>query len=90
MCFFNSVKRKISLSREAQAYLKKIPHHTKKVLKEAKKRYNDRYTENVTNKTKNIWQSLIKQVGKCSSFYKKTELKTETGIGTNLQKVAEM
>jgi len=33
---------------------------------------------------------INKQVGKCSSFDKKIELKTETGIVTNPQKVAEM
>jgi hypothetical protein len=30
ICFLNSVKRKFSLSREAQAYLKKNTSHTKK------------------------------------------------------------
>jgi len=47
----NSVKRKLNLSREAQAYIKKIPYN-RKVLKEAKKRDNVRSIEKATNKTK--------------------------------------
>ena len=38
MRFLNSVKRKFSLSRVAQAYIKKYQVTYKKVLKEAKKR----------------------------------------------------
>jgi hypothetical protein len=33
---------------------------------------------------------INKQVGKCSSFNKKIELKTVTGVVMNPQKVAEM
>jgi hypothetical protein len=39
MRFFNPVKKKFSLSREAQVYIKSTISHTKKILKEAKKRY---------------------------------------------------
>jgi hypothetical protein len=39
---------------------------------------------------KKIWHLINKQVAKCSLSDKKIELKTETGIVTNLQKVAEM
>jgi hypothetical protein len=37
-----------------------------------------------------MWQLINQQVGKCSSSDKTIELKTETGIVTNPQKVAEM
>jgi len=55
MCVLNSVMMKLSLSREAQAYIKKYHITYKKVLKEAKKkRDNDGYIEKATNKTKNM------------------------------------
>jgi len=54
MCVLNSVKRKFSLSREAQAYIKKYHITYKKVLKEVKKRENDGYIEKATNKTKKV------------------------------------
>jgi len=41
-------------------------------------------------KQNKIWQLINKHVGQCSSSDKKIELKTETGIVTNPQKVAEM
>jgi hypothetical protein len=37
-----------------------------------------------------MWQVINKKVSKYSSLDKKIELKTEAGIVTNLQKVAEM
>jgi hypothetical protein len=37
-----------------------------------------------------MWQLINKQVGKCCSSDKTFELNTETGIVTNLPKVAEM
>jgi hypothetical protein len=62
----------------------------KKVLKEAKKRENDRLIEKSSNKMKKIWQIINKQVGKCSTTNKKIELMTATGTETNPQKVAEL
>ena len=57
MRFLNSVKRKFSLSREAQACIKKYQVTYKKVLKEAKKKKkeNDRCIERVSNKAKKIY-----------------------------------
>jgi hypothetical protein len=49
----NSVKRKFNLSREAQAYIKKIPYHVKSTERSQKKGDNVRSIEKATNKTKN-------------------------------------
>ena len=74
------------MKRSIGLYKKISCHIYKKVLKEAQKRENDSYIENVTNKTKKIWQLISKQVGKCPFLDKKIELKTETGIATHPQK----
>jgi len=77
MCVLNSVKRKFSLSREAQAYIK-IPYHIQNRTEgRKKKRDNDRYIEKATNKKKQKkkWELINTQVGKCSSLDKEVELK---------------
>jgi hypothetical protein len=38
MCFLNVVKRKFHLSREAQAYIKKIPYHIQKCTEGSQKK----------------------------------------------------
>jgi len=90
MRFLNSLKRRFNLSREAQAYIKKYQITYKKVLKETKKRENDRLIGKASNKTKKIWQLINKQIGKCSIMNKKIELMTATGIETDPQKVTEL
>jgi hypothetical protein len=54
MHFLNSLKRKFNLSREAQAYITRYQITYRMVLKEAKKRENDRLIEKAANKTKKI------------------------------------
>jgi hypothetical protein len=90
MRFLNVIKRKFNLSREAQAYIKRYQTIYRTVLKEAKKRENDKLIEKAANKTKKVWQLINKQVGKCSITNKKIELMTAAGIETNPQTVAEL
>ena len=51
MHFLNSVKKKFSLSREAWAYIKKIPYHIRKSTEGSQKDI-DRYIEKATSKSK--------------------------------------
>ena len=90
MHFLNSVKRKFSLSRQAQAYLPKYHITYKKVLKEARKKEIMIGILKRQQTKQKIRQLINKQVGKHSSMDKKIELKTEIGTVTNPQKVAEV
>ena len=86
MRFLNSLKRKLNLPKEAQAYIKRYQITYRMVLKEAKKRENDRLIKKATNKTKKIWQIINKQVGKCSITNKQIELMRAKCIEMNPQK----
>jgi len=83
------VKRKFSVSREAQAYIKNTISHTKNCWRKPKKEIMICILKRQQTKQK-IWQLINKQDGKCASLDKKIELKTETGIVKNTQKVADV
>ena len=90
MRFLNSLKRKLNLPSEVQAYIKRYQFTYRMVLKEAKKKENDRLIKKAVNKTKKIWQIINKQVGKCTITNKQIELMTAKDIEKNPQRVAEL
>jgi len=51
----NNLKRRFTLTSEVLWYIKKYQSIYKRVLKEAKKRDNDRYVTEAANKTKAMW-----------------------------------
>ena len=87
--FFEFSEKEILCFKRSTSLYKKIPYHTQKVLKEAKKELMTGILKRQQTKQK-IWQLINKQDGKCASLDKKIELKTLTGIVKNLQKVAQM
>jgi hypothetical protein len=78
MCDLNSVKRKFSLSREAQAYIK-IPCHIQNRTEGRKKKEImigiSKREQTKKKKQKKKWELINTQVGKCSSLDKEVELK---------------
>jgi hypothetical protein len=61
----------------------------KRVIREAKKKENDKYVLNAKNKTKAVWQIINKVVGKFPQYEQKIELKNGTEKITNPHNVAE-
>jgi hypothetical protein len=63
MHFLNSLKGKVTMSRNALQYTERSHKIYKQVISEAKKRENDRVTSHAKNSTKRMWQ-IIKKTGK--------------------------
>jgi hypothetical protein len=60
MRFLNNLKQRISLSTETLNYINRYQRIYKMVVLEAKKRHNDKCTENASNPNKIIWQIINK------------------------------
>jgi hypothetical protein len=52
---FNVLRKQYSLSREMQVYIKRYQIIYKRVIKEAKRRENNKYDLRANNKTKVMW-----------------------------------
>jgi len=52
--------------REAVTYIEKYQRIYKRVLREAKKRDNDRYVRESVDRTKVIWRLINRKIGKAS------------------------
>jgi hypothetical protein len=75
--------------REAQDYINQYQIIYKRVIKEAKRRENDRYVLRAKNKTKAMWHIINKEVGKSLQFDKKIELNNRSVTISDPQKVAD-
>jgi hypothetical protein len=62
----------------------------RKVIKEAKKRENDKYISNASNKSKAAWQVINKELGKSSISSKNIELNWENNRISNPRVIAEL
>jgi len=65
--FFNMVKNRLLLSKDARLYITKYNKTYRKIIKEAKKRENDRFLLQATNKHKAMWQVINKELGKSTT-----------------------
>ena len=65
--FFNMVKNLLLLSKDARLYITKYNKTYRKIIKEAKKRENDRFLLQATNKHKAMWQVINKELGKSTT-----------------------
>jgi hypothetical protein len=88
MKWLNSLKKRITLKSETLGYINNYNKTYKKVLKEAKKRDNDRYVTETPNKTKAMWQLINKQIGKTQDD-NKLELRVGKNIITNPSEITE-
>ena len=75
MKMLNNMKRRFTLTSEVLGYTKKYQSIYKRVLKEAKKRDNDRYVTEAANKTKAMWQLINRKIGKIQEDDHKLELR---------------
>ena len=69
------MKRKFTLTREAVDYIKIYQKIYKGVLREAKKKDNDRYVMESTDKPKAMWKLINKEIGKAPENDHKLELR---------------
>jgi hypothetical protein len=60
----NNLKRTFTLRREALIYTEKYKKMYKRVLREAKKRDNDRYLRESVDRTKSMWRLINRKIGK--------------------------
>ena len=84
----NNLKRRFTLTSEVSGYIEKYQSIYKRVLKEAKKRDNDRYVTEAANKTKAMWQ-LISKNWKIQDDDHKLELRLGNDIIKNPIEITE-
>jgi hypothetical protein len=87
---FKRTEKYLNLSREAQDYINRYQIIYKRVMKEAKRRENDRYVLRAKNRTKAMWHIINKAVGKSLQFDQKSELNNGSVTISDPQKVADM
>jgi hypothetical protein len=90
MRVLNGLRKQYNISREMQEYIKRYKIIYKRVIKEAKRRDNEKYVLRANNKTKVMWHVINKEVGKSWKYDKKIELNDRTQIISNPQNVAGM
>jgi hypothetical protein len=62
MCFLNWLKRTIPLASEILNYIHNYQSVLRKIIKEAKKRENDKLVLHSKNKTETLWQCINKEL----------------------------
>jgi hypothetical protein len=90
MKWLNSLKKRITLKSETLDYIKNYNKIYKKILKQAKKRDNDRYVTEASNKIKAMWQLINKQIGKTQEEVKNFELRVGNNLVINPNEVTEI
>jgi hypothetical protein len=85
----NNLKRRFTLTSGVLGYIKKYQSIYKRVLKEAKKRANDRYVTEAANKTKAMWQLVNRKIGKIQDADHKLEVRLGNDIIKNPIEITE-
>jgi prephenate dehydratase len=88
MHFLNNLRKNTNLTTDTKDNITRYQVIHKRVIREAKKRENDKYVLNAKNKTKAMWQIINKEIGKSPQYKQKIELKMVQKI-TNPHNVAE-
>jgi hypothetical protein len=89
MQVLNSLKSYFAQMREALDYMKKYQGMYKRVIREVKKRENDRYVFKAKDKTKAMWKLINGKIGKVQLNYLRLELRIEKIIITNPTEIDE-
>jgi hypothetical protein len=89
MLTLNNLKRTFTLTRKALIYIEKYQIIYKRVLKEAKKRDNDRYVTESVDRTKAMWQLINTEVGKAPENDQKLELRIGNKIISNPTEITD-
>ena len=78
-----------TLKREALIYIEKYQSIYKRVLKEAKTRYNDRYVIESVDRTKAMWRLINREIGKAPENEQKLELRIGNKIISNPTEITD-
>jgi hypothetical protein len=78
MRFLSSLGKKATPMGILQVYISRYQTIYRRVIKEAKRRENDRYIFNAKNKTEAMWQVINRETGKTSHNNQQNELKYGT------------
>ena len=71
----NNMKRTFTLTRDDLIYIENYQRIYKRVLREAKKRDNDRNVTESVHRTKTMWQLINREIGKGPENEQKLELR---------------
>jgi exonuclease III len=83
------LKRKFNLRREDLAYINKYHRVYKRVVKEAKRRDNERYIRKSKNRTKTMWQLINREMGKTQENDYKMEIRVGEKVTSNPMVITE-
>jgi hypothetical protein len=72
----NELKKYMTISRRSKQYIDNYNRIYKRVLKEAKRRENDRLLLKATNKSKTIWKIIKNEIGKPTNYVQDITLDT--------------
>jgi potassium voltage-gated channel Eag-related subfamily H protein 8 len=89
LCWLNGLQRKMDLTGEEQAYIHNYRIIYRRIIKEAKRRDNDRYIANAKNRTRAMWRIINKELGNNPKREVGKEIRYGTWKGSNLKNVAE-
>jgi hypothetical protein len=85
----NNLKRTFTLMREALTYIEKYQRIYKRVLREAKKRDNDRNVTESADSSKAMWRLINKEIGKAPENEQKLELRIGNKIVSNSTEITD-
>jgi hypothetical protein len=88
--FLNMLKKQPALTEDGKMYIVKYKIIHKTVIREAKRRENDKYILHSNNKSKAVWQIINKETGRTFSNKQDIKIIWNSEEITNLKNVAEL
>jgi hypothetical protein len=88
--FLNMLKKQPNLTEDAKMYIAKYKIIYKRVIREAKRRENDKNILQVSFKSKAVWQIINKETGRTSSNKQDIKINWNSEEITNPENVAEL
>ena len=90
MRFLNMLKRQPNLTEDAKMYVAKYKIIYKRVIREAKRRENDKYILHANHKSKAVWQIINKETGRTSTNKQDINIIWNSEEITNPENVVEL
>ena len=90
MRFLNMIKKQPNLTEDAKIHIAKYKIIYRRVLREAKRRENDKYILHANHKSKAVWQIINKETGRTSSNKQDIKITGNSEEITNPENVAEL
>ena len=88
--FLNMLKKQPNLTEDAKMYIAKYKIIYKRVIREEKRRENDKYILHANHKSKDVWQIVNKETGRTSSNKQDIKIIWNFEEITNPENVAEL